>query len=228
VSGTDNIMKLQVIVGSTRPGRLARPIAEWAAEAAEKHGGFEVELVDLADYALPLLDEPGPPRMGRYEHEHTRRWSAKIKEADAFVFVTPEYNYGPSVSLLNAVDYLHNEWLYAPVGFVSYGGVAGGLRSVQVMKQIVTTLRMMPIPEGVSVPFVMQHIEGGVFTPPPPVAGSVAPMLSELARWADVLRPLRTAPPPPPPPLPGPPAAPFGSAPSPGPREATTVQSRTS
>ncbi|GAA3873884.1 NAD(P)H-dependent oxidoreductase [Streptomyces lacrimifluminis] len=228
MSGAEDIMKLQIIVGSTRPGRLARPVADWAAEAAEKHGGFEVELVDLVDYGLPLLDEPGPPRMGRYEHEHTRRWSAKIKEADAFVFVTPEYNYGPSVSLLNAVDYLHNEWLYAPVGFVSYGGIAGGLRSVQVMKQVVTTVRMMPIPEGVAIPFVMQHVKAGVFDPPPPVTGSVAPMLTELARWANVLRPLRTAPPPPPPPLPGPATAPPGSAPAPGPPGADTGPSRTS
>lgn len=217
MSSTDSTVKLQVIVGSTRPGRLARPVADWSVEAAEKYGGFEVELVDLADYALPLLDEPGPPRMGRYEHEHTRRWSAKIKEADAFVFVTPEYNYGPSPSLLNAVDYLHNEWLYAPVGFVSYGGIAGGLRSVQVMKQIVTTLRMMPIPDGVAVPFVMQHVQDGVFTPPPPVADSVAPMLSELARWAEVLRPLRQGPPPPPPRLPGPAAPMSGPGPTPGP-----------
>lgn len=200
----EGTIKLQVIVGSTRPGRMALPIAEWAAKAAAAHGGFEVELVDLVDYALPVLDEPGHPRMGRYEHEHTRRWSAKISEADAFVFVTPEYNYGPSVSLLNAVDYLHNEWRYAPVGFVSYGGIAGGLRSVQAMKQVVTTVRMMPIPEGVAIPFVMQHVEGGVFTPPPVVAGSVAPMLAELARWAEALRSLRSSPPPAPPPPPRP------------------------
>jgi NAD(P)H-dependent FMN reductase len=203
----DGSMRLQVIVGSTRPGRMALPIAEWAAKAAAAHGGFEVELVDLVDYALPVLDEPGHPRMARYVHDHTRRWSAKISEADAFVFVTPEYNYGPSVSLLNAVDYLHNEWRYAPVGFVSYGGIAGGLRSVQAMKQVVTTVRMMPIPEGVAIPFVMQHVAGEVFTPPPAVAGSLAPMLSELARWAEALRPLRSSTPPappPPPPLPRP------------------------
>lgn len=180
MNGADDVLKLQIIVGSTRPGRLALPITDWAAEAAEKHGGFKVELVDLVDYTLPLLDEPGHPRTGRYQHEHTRRWSAKIKEADAFVFVTPEYNHGPSASLLNAVSYLHNEWLYAPIGFVSYGGIAGGLRSVQVMKQVVTSLRMMPIPEGVAIPLVMQHLKDGAFTPPPPVAGAMAPMLTEL------------------------------------------------
>ncbi|KUO10300.1 NADPH-dependent FMN reductase [Streptomyces sp. DSM 15324] len=215
MSGADGVLKLQIIVGSTRPGRLGLPVADWTVEAAEKHGGFEVELVDIMDYALPVLDEPGHPRMSRYEHEHSRRWSAKIKEADAFVFVTPEYNHGPSVSLLNAVDYLHDEWLYAPVAFVSYGGVAGGLRSVQVMKQVVTSVRMMPIPEGVAIPMVMQYVQDGVFTPPPPVAGAVPPMLTELARWAEALRPLRMGPPPPSP-LPGPPIIRPGSTPAPG------------
>lgn len=187
--------KLQVIVGSTRPGRLAGPVAEWAAERAREHGGFDVELVDLADYGLPVLDEPGLPRFGDYQHAHTRRWSAKVDEADAFVFVTPEYNYGPSVALLNAVDYLHREWAYKPVGFVSYGGIAGGLRSVQVMKQVVTTVRMMPIPEGVAVPLVMQYLTDGAFAPPPPITAAVAPMLDELQRWTVALTDLRTGPP---------------------------------
>jgi NAD(P)H-dependent FMN reductase len=196
--------KLQIIVGSTRPGRAALPIARWTATVAEKHGAFAVELVDLLDYALPVFDEPGHPRAGKYEHDHTRRWAAKISQADAFVFVTPEYNYGPSVSLLNAVDYLHNEWAYKPVAFVSYGGLSGGLRSVQVMKQIVTTLRMMPIPEGVAIPLVMQYLADSHFTPPPPAEGAFAPMLDELLRWTNALHDLRMGPPPAPPPFPPP------------------------
>lgn len=228
MSGPDDLVKLQIIVGSTRPGRLALPIAEWTAETAEKHGGFQVELVDPAEYALPLLDEPGHPRAGHYQHEHTRRWSTKISQAEAFIFVTPEYNHGPSPSLLNAVNYLHNEWRYTPVGFVSYGGIAGGLRSVQVMKQVVTSIRMMPIPEGIAIPLVHQHLHNGTFTPPPPVTAAIAPMLAELTRWTDALRLLRTAPPPPPPPMPGPPRAMSGSAPAPGLRDTNNAQFKAS
>lgn len=191
--------QLQIIVGSTRPGRAALPIAQWTYDRAVAHGGFEVELVDLDDYALPVLDEPRHPRLARYEHEHTKRWSATIADGDAYVFVTPEYNYGPSVSLLNAFDYLSREWQYKPVGFVSYGGLAGGLRSVQVMKQIVTTVKMMPIPEGVAIPMVMQHLGDNGFTSTPVIDAAVPVMLDELLRWTEALEHLRHNPPPPPP-----------------------------
>lgn len=197
---------LQIIIGSTRPGRIGKPIADWVYTRAVADGRFEVELVDIADYRLPVFDEPHHPMLGKYEHEHTLRWAAKIREADAFIFVAPEYNYGPSVALLNALDYLGREWTYAPVAFVSYGGIAGGLRAVQVMKQIVTTLRMMPIPDGVVLPLVMQHMQEGRFTPTPTAEGSVAPMLTELLRWTDALAPLRQEGPPAPAMPPGPPA----------------------
>ena len=198
--------KLQVIVGSTRPGRLAEPVAQWVFERAVADGRFDVELVDIADYALPVLDERHHPVLGRYEHEHTQRWAAKIRQADAFIFVTPEYNYGPSVALLNAFDYLGREWTYAPVAFVSYGGIAGGLRAVQVMKQIVTTVRMMPLPDGVALPLVLQNFATGEFAPPAAAEGAVAPMLTELLRWSSALGPLRAEGPPPPKMPPGPPA----------------------
>lgn len=194
--------KLHVVSASTRPGRLGLPVARWTAQVAIEHAGFDVELVDLADVGLPLLDEPGHPRMGAYVNEHTRQWSASVDAADAFVFVTPEYNYGPPPSLLNAIDYLHNEWLYKAVGFVSYGGVAAGLRSVQALKQVVTTLKMMPIPEGVSIPFVFQHVTDDGFTPTPIFQTSAVAMLDELLRWTDALTDLRKSPPPPPPPPP--------------------------
>lgn len=206
--------KLHVVVGSTRPGRLGLPIGQWAAGAATDHGEFDVELVDLADMDLPLLDEPNHPRMAKYTKDHTRAWSAKADEADAFVFVTPEYNYGPPATLINAISYLYKEWLYKPVGFVSYGGVAAGLRSVQVLKQIVTTLKMMPIPEGVSIPFVMQHIDEDRFTPTPLFQGSATAMFDELQRWTEALHDLRKNPPP----IPmGPPPGPPPGAPAPGP-----------
>ena len=205
--------KLHVVVVSTRPGRAGLPVAKWTLEQAVAHGGFDVELVDLAEMDLPLLDEPNHPRMAQYTQEHTTRWSAKVSEADAFVFVTPEYNYGPPPTLINALDYLYNEWRYAPCAFVSYGGVAGGTRAVQSLKQVVTTLRMMPIPEGVAVPFVFQFLGPEGFAPPPPIAAGFAPMMDQLLAWTKALSELRHSPPPPPPPPP--PGAPAGPPPSP-------------
>jgi NAD(P)H-dependent FMN reductase len=135
------MLKLHVVIASTRPGRVGPVIGKWFHEFAVGHGKFEVELVDLADPQLPLMDEPAHPRLQQYEHQHTRAWSAKVDEADAFVFVTPEYNYSAPPSLINALDYLYKEWNYKPAGFVSYGGISGGIRAVQMIKQMVTTLK---------------------------------------------------------------------------------------
>src|SRR4051812_6805747 len=120
--------KLHSIIASTRPGRLGPSIANWFHDRAVQHGKFEASLVDLATFNLPLFDEPQHPRFAKYEHAHTKAWSASVASADAFVLVTPEYNAGPPPSLLNALTYLHNEWKYKPVGFVSYGGVSAGAR----------------------------------------------------------------------------------------------------
>ena len=122
--------KLSVINVSTRPGRVGFPLSTWIFEKAAAHGAFDVQLIDLKDENLPMFDEPRHPRLRQYEHEHTKRWSAKIDAADAFVFVTPEYNHGTPPSLINALDYLVQEWAHKPVGFVSYGGPAGGSRAV--------------------------------------------------------------------------------------------------
>src|ERR1700712_2192642 len=113
-----------------------------------------------------MFDEPHHPRFGRYEHEHTREWSATVDRADAFVFVTPEYNYGFNAATKNAIDYLHAEWRNKPVGFVSYGGGAAGTRAVQMLKLVVTALGMVPVLESVNIPFVQQFVDdGGGFVP---------------------------------------------------------------
>ncbi|HET8598477.1 MAG TPA: NAD(P)H-dependent oxidoreductase, partial [Castellaniella sp.] len=122
-------LKLQVIICSTRPGRVGPAVARWFHGFARNHGQFDVELVDLADFALPLYDEPVHPRMQQYEHDHTKRWSASVAAADAYIFVTPEYNYSAPPTLVNALDFVYKEWNYKPCGFVSYGGVSGGLRA---------------------------------------------------------------------------------------------------
>ncbi|TFV91447.1 NAD(P)H-dependent oxidoreductase [Blastococcus sp. CT_GayMR16] len=183
---------LQIVIGSTRPGRVGRPVAEWFQEKAVEHGDFEVELVDLAAVALPFLDEPELPRFGRYQHQHTRDWSATVSRADAFVFVTPEYNHGPSAALKNAIDFLHAEWQYKPLGFVSYGGIAAGARAVQILKQFVLPLKMTPLFETVAIPLVEQFLdEKRQFRSNEILDAAASMMLTELHRLSEALRPLR-------------------------------------
>jgi NAD(P)H-dependent FMN reductase len=185
---------LTVIVGSTRPGRAALPVAEWFTDRARAADGFAVEVADLAEIDLPLLDEPHHPRLGRYEHRHTEEWSARVARADAFAIVTPEYNSGYPAVLKNALDYLHAEWRDKPVGFVSYGGVSAGTRAVQQLKQVVTTLRMTPVVEAVHIPFHMQLIdEGGRLQATDVMDQAADAMLAELRRVEEGLRPLRAA-----------------------------------
>ena len=184
--------KLSVIVSSTRNGRQGRLVADWFFELTTAHGKFESELVDLKDVNLPLFDEPRHPRFRQYEYEHTRAWSARVEKADAFVFVTPEYNFGAPPSLVNALDYLVVEWAYKAVGFVSYGGVSAGTRSVQMTKLIVTALKMMPVPEAVAISFFTRQIESGVFKGGETQEKAAGVMLDELQRWTGALKPLRS------------------------------------
>ncbi len=186
--------KLHVIVCSTRPTRKGPAVARWFEGFARAHGGFEPVLVDLAEFNLPVFDEPEHPATRRYQHEHTKRWSASVASADAFAFVMPEYNYFPPSALVNAVDYLVTEWQYKPAGLVTYGGVSGGLRAAQAVKLLLTTLKIMPIPEGVAVPNFAQFLsEDGAFQPNELVDKSATTMLGELKRWTDALKPMRNA-----------------------------------
>ncbi|KAA0023889.1 NADPH-dependent FMN reductase [Antrihabitans cavernicola] len=182
---------LTIVIASTRPGRAGLPIATWFEKHAHAFDGFDVVVADLAEVNLPMMDEPNHPRLRQYTKQHTKDWSAVIDASDAFVFVTPEYNYGYPAPLKNAIDYLHQEWLHKPVGFVSYGGVAAGTRSVQQLKQVVTTLKMVPLFDAVSIPFHTQFIEDGVVVPNEIMETSADAMLAELARVEAALRPLR-------------------------------------
>src|SRR4051794_30795008 len=129
------MLKVGIIVGSTRPGRKALTIAAWVYELLKSRADAEFEIVDIEDYKLPLLDEPMPPLMRRYTKEHTRAWSAKIDSLDAFIFVTPEYNHATSAALKNAIDFLFHEWANKSAGFVGYGG-AGGYRAVENLRLV--------------------------------------------------------------------------------------------
>ena len=185
-------MKLQAIICSTRPGRVGPSIAEWFDSLANAQGAFTSELVDLADFNLPVYDEANHPRMQKYEHEHTKAWSASVSKADAYVFVIPEYNFCPPPSFMNALNYIYNEWNYKPCGFVSYGGVSGGLRSAQVAKQLVTTVKMMPMVEGVMVQMPWESLDDQRrFLPAEHHTGSANAMLEEMEKWARALKTIR-------------------------------------
>ncbi len=185
---------LQIIIGSTRPGRVGPKIAAWFTAQAELHGGFTVELVDLADMALPLFDEPNHPRMGQYTHEHTKKWAATIDRADALVFVIPEYNHSVNGATKNAIDFLYNEWQHKPVAFVSYGGIAAGIRAVQALKPVVAALKMVPIVDAVTIPMFFQFLtEDGSFVPDEATNAAAQATLTELARWTPALKAMRSS-----------------------------------
>ena len=138
------MVKVGIIVGSTRPGRKAYAVAQWVYEIAKKRADAEFELVDIKDFNLPLLDEPMPPSMGQYSNPHTKAWAAKIATFDAFVFITPEYNHGTSAALKNAIDYLYREWNNKAAGFVAYGG-AGGIRAVEQLRLVMGELQVADV-----------------------------------------------------------------------------------
>jgi NAD(P)H-dependent FMN reductase len=185
------MLNLHVVIASVRPGRMGLPVGTWFDAFARKHGKFEVTLVDLAKVNLPFHDEPKHPRLGEYTKPHTKAWSAIVAAADAFVFVTPEYNHSAPPALLNALDFLFQEWLYKPVGCVSYGGPAMGARSVNMTKQKVVALKMMPMFESVGIPFIIKSVKDGVFTPTEQNEQAATTMLDELLRWAEALKVLR-------------------------------------
>jgi NAD(P)H-dependent FMN reductase len=182
---------LMIIVGSTRPGRAGLPIARWFEAQAREHGAFDIDFADLAEIDLPFLDEPKHPRLHEYEHEHTKRWSARVEAADAFVLVHPEYNHSYTAPVKNAIDYLNREWHDKPVGFVSYGGVSAGVRAMTALKPVVTAVRMLPVVDAVNIPFFQQFFSDGEFHANDVMTDAAAAMLDELERAERMLRALR-------------------------------------
>jgi NAD(P)H-dependent FMN reductase len=186
-------VKLAVIVASTRPGRVGPTIARWFIGHIDPDLGFEVEVVDLAELALPMLDERHHSAELRYEHEHTRRWSESVSSADAFVLVMPEYNVGFTAPLKNALDYLYHEWNHKAVGFVSYGMTSAGMRAVEMLKPVLISLKMAPVHSAVSIP-LRQRLDGGaVLHPDQVMADAAEQMLIELHEVTKALAPLQAA-----------------------------------
>jgi len=186
------MLRLKIIIASTRPGRKGPAVADWIINIAKHHKAFTTDVLDLKVINLPFHDEPELPVLQKYKHAHTKRWSRIIDEADAFILVNPEYNHGYSAPLKNALDYLFKEWNYKPVAFVSYGSVAGGTRAAQMLIQVVTALKMMPLTESVHIANFENYLtKKGKFKPEKTASVSAAKMLSELQVWAEGLKALR-------------------------------------
>lgn len=177
--------KLKIISSTVRPGRKGPTIAKWIADVAQAHGSFEAEVLDLGEINLPLMNEAIHPIMRQYEHDHTKQWSAKIAEADAFVFVTAEYDYSYPASLKNAIEYLVHEWGYKASGIVSYSlGPFAGVRAVMSLKGDLLSLKNIALAEAVNIPAYNQFFgEDGEFTPNEILTKQAATMLDQLVRW---------------------------------------------
>jgi NAD(P)H-dependent FMN reductase len=184
------MIRLAVIVGSTRPGRHAEAVAKWTHELAKKRTDAEVELVDIATFELPLLDEPIPPAQGRYSKEHTKRWAAAIAGFDAFVFVTPEYNHGIPGALKNAIDFLYAEWNNKAAGFVSYGS-AGGTRAVEQLRMVMAELQIADVRQQVVLSLATDFENYSVFKPHARHEKSLQTLLDQVIAWGTALKTLR-------------------------------------
>ncbi len=184
------MLKIAIIIGSTRPGRKGEAIASWVYETAMKRTDAEFELVDIAAFDLPLLDEPMPPIMGQYAKPHTLTWSAKIASFDGYVFVTPEYNHSMSGALKNAIDYLYHEWSNKAAGFVGYGG-RGGTRGVEQLRLIMGELQIADVREQVDFSLYADFENYSVFKPKAHHEQAVSAMLDQVIGWSGALKPLR-------------------------------------
>ncbi|WP_405980567.1 NADPH-dependent FMN reductase [Streptomyces sp. NBC_00158] len=177
--------RLLVISAATRPTSSGRPLAQWVTGQARDHGAFEVTPVDLAELALPFLDEPEYASSGNYAHQHTRDWSALVDSADAFLFVLPMYNGGFTAPFKNAVDFLYREWRGKPVGLVSYSaGGTGGAPAAQMLLPVLTQLGMLPAERSVAVPGIPGLIGAAGFEAPEGLAGELAGVLDDVAALA--------------------------------------------
>src|SRR5467141_391527 len=184
------MIKIAIIVGSTRPGRNGEAVAKWVYEVAKKRSDAEFELVDIKDFNLPLLDEPVPPSLGQYSMPHTKVWAAKIDGFDGYVFVTPEYNHGNSGALKNAIDFLFAEWNNKAAGFVSYGG-AGGARAVEQLRLVLAEVQMATVRHQVLLSMFNDFENFSVFKPDARHEKSVNEMFDQVIAWGGALKALR-------------------------------------
>ena len=186
------MIKVGIIVGSTRPGRHADVVANWVLENAKKRSDAQFEIVDIKDFKLPLLDEPVPPSMGQYSHPHTKVWAQKVASFDAYIFVTPEYNHAPSAALKNAIDFLYAEWNNKAAGFVSYGASASGGRAVEQLRLVMAELQIADVRAQVLLSLYTDFENFSVFKPNTVHETAIAAMLDQVVTWGEAMKTVRT------------------------------------
>ena len=184
------MIRIGIIIGSTRPGRIGESVARWVHEQAQQRSDAEFELVDLQDFGLPLLDEPVPPSRGQYSQPHTKAWAEKIASFDAFVFVTPEYNHGTSGALKNAIDFLYAEWNNKVAGFVGYGS-AGGTRAVEHLRLVMAEVQIATVRSQVALSLFTDFENYRVFKPAQHHQQPLTSLFDQLIAWGEALKIVR-------------------------------------
>lgn len=185
-------VRIGIIIGSTRPGRVGEQVARWVLEQAQQRTDAEFELVDLVDFALPHLDEALPAAMGQYAQAHTKAWAEKVDSFDGYIFVTPEYNHSTSGALKNAIDFVYAEWNNKAAGFVSYGAV-GGARAVEHLRLVMGNLMVADVTNQVMLSLFTDFESMSVFRPDLRHEAELHAMLDQVIAWAGALKTLRSA-----------------------------------
>jgi NAD(P)H-dependent FMN reductase len=184
--------RIGIIIGSTRPGRKGDAVARWVHDIASRRDDATFDLVDLADYHLPHLDEPRPAAHGaHYTKPHTHAWADAISRYDGYVFVTPEYNHAPPGVLKNAIDYLYTEWHNKAAGFVSYG-IHGGTLAVEHLRLVMAELQIADVRMHVALS-LRTDFNGDTLAPGEHHFHTASTMLDQTVAWSGALAPLRAA-----------------------------------
>ncbi|UNK44988.1 NADPH-dependent FMN reductase [Arthrobacter sulfonylureivorans] len=184
--------KIAIVTGSTRPGRVNKQVADWVLAQAAARTDAEFEVVDIADFNLPLLDEAYPAAYQNYQNDHTKTWSAKIGEFDGFIFVTGEYNHTVTPALTNALSYLNVEFNNKAAGIVSYGSM-GGARAAEHLRNILSELQIAHVRNQVMFSLFTDFENFADFKPTEQNAGTLAPMIDQLVPWTKAMESVRAA-----------------------------------
>jgi NAD(P)H-dependent FMN reductase len=187
------MLRIAIVTGSTRPGRLNESVARWVLDSASRRKDAQFELIDIANHDLPLLDEPIPPSLGRYTHEHTKKWAATVASFDAYIFVAPEYNHSIPAALKNALDFVYAEWNNKAAGFVSYGS-SGGVRAVEHLRGVMAELMIADVRAHVSLSLFTDFENFTAFKPAARHDNELNALFDQLVAWGSALQALRTAP----------------------------------
>ena len=185
------MVRIGIIIGSTRPGRVGESVARWVYEVASRRSDAEFELVDVKSFELPVFDEPVPPAMGQYSKDHTKKWAAKIASFDAFIFVTPEYNHSIPGALKNAIDFIYAEWNNKVAGIVSYGS-AGGVRAAEHLRQVLGEVQIADVRANVMLSLFTDFENFSVFKPAKNHEKTIDTMINQIVSWGTEMKNVRS------------------------------------